>query len=117
MKYMHSEWRSRLNHRIDTLKRDSCHPPGTIPTEAFFAMEHAFPDRGINHAKNRRILHPPAPEPQGFTLIVGPFRPAAGTRRPRILCLTEDLPLSYNKIQPWGTAPITKNGRLTPQGG
>ena len=30
MKYMHSEWRSRLDHWIDTLKKDFYHPLGLI---------------------------------------------------------------------------------------
>ncbi|MBR2823401.1 MAG: alpha-mannosidase [Clostridia bacterium] len=43
MKYMHSEWRRRLDHWIDTLKRDFYHPLGPIPVEAAFTMDHLTP--------------------------------------------------------------------------
>ena len=39
MKYMHSEWRSRVDHWIDTLKKDFYHPLGPIVTEAAFTMD------------------------------------------------------------------------------
>ncbi len=39
MKYMHSEWRSRVDHWIDTLKKDFYHPLGPIVMEAAFTMD------------------------------------------------------------------------------
>ena len=45
MKYMHSEWRRRLDHWIDTLKKDLYHPLGPIRAEAFFTMDHLTPDQ------------------------------------------------------------------------
>ena len=43
MKYMHSEWRDRLEHWIRTLKDDLYQPLGPIGVEAFFTMEHLTP--------------------------------------------------------------------------
>ena len=39
MKYMHSEWRGRLNHWIETLKKDLYIPLGPIDVEAFLTMD------------------------------------------------------------------------------
>ncbi len=45
MKYMHSEWRSRLDHWVDTLKKDFYHPLGPIALEAAFTMDHLTPEQ------------------------------------------------------------------------
>ncbi len=50
MKYMHSEWRRRLDHWLDTLKRDFYHPLGTIPVEAAFTMEHLSPAEAMTQS-------------------------------------------------------------------
>ena len=50
MKYMHSEWRIRLEHWIDTLKKDLYHPLGAIQAEAFFTMEHLTPEQAAAQA-------------------------------------------------------------------
>lgn len=50
MKYMHSEWRRRLEHWIDTLKKDLYHPLGAIRAEAFFTMEHLTPEDAATQA-------------------------------------------------------------------
>ena len=50
MKYMHSEWRRRLEHWIDTLKKDLYHPLGAIRAEAFFTMEHLTPEDAVTQA-------------------------------------------------------------------
>ena len=47
MKYMHSEWRSRLDHWIDTLKKDFYHPLGLIKTEAAFTMDFLKPGEAL----------------------------------------------------------------------
>lgn len=47
MKYMHSEWRSRLDHWIDTLKKDFYHPLGLIETEAAFTMDFLTPEEAL----------------------------------------------------------------------
>ena len=39
MKYMHSEWRDRLNHWIETLKKDLYIPLGSIDVDAFMTMD------------------------------------------------------------------------------
>ena len=44
MKYMHSEWRGRVDHWISTLKKDFYHPLGLIGTEAAFTMDHLSPE-------------------------------------------------------------------------
>ena len=43
MKYMHSEWRRRLEHWIETLKKDLYHPLESIETEYFITTEHLMP--------------------------------------------------------------------------
>ena len=43
MKYMTSEWKRRLDHWIETLKKDFYHPLGEIQVEAFFTMDHLTP--------------------------------------------------------------------------
>ena len=40
MKYMHSEWRARLEHWIETLKKDLYLPLAPIEVEAFCTMDH-----------------------------------------------------------------------------
>ena len=40
MKYMHSEWKGRLDHWIWTLKKDMYLPLGPIEVEAFTTMDH-----------------------------------------------------------------------------
>ncbi|MBR4458252.1 MAG: alpha-mannosidase [Clostridia bacterium] len=50
MKYMHSEWRRRLDHWIVTLKRDFYLPLGTIPVEAAFTMEHLSPAEAMTQS-------------------------------------------------------------------
>ena len=50
MKYMHSEWRGRVDHWIDTLKKDLYHPLGEIRAEAFFTMEHLTPEQAAQQA-------------------------------------------------------------------
>ena len=46
MKYMHSEWRQRLNHWLETLKQDLYLPLGNIDVEAFLTMDwQQFPVR------------------------------------------------------------------------
>lgn len=45
MKNMHSEWRNRLEHWIDTLKMDFYHPLGNIEVEAFATMDHLTPQQ------------------------------------------------------------------------
>ena len=47
MKYMHSEWRSRIDHWVDTLKKDFYHPLGPIPTEAAFTMDYLTPEEAL----------------------------------------------------------------------
>ncbi len=47
MKYMHSEWRSRVDHWLDTLKKDFYHPLGPIMTEAAFTMDHLTPEEAL----------------------------------------------------------------------
>ena len=45
MKYMHSEWRRRLEHWIDTLKKDLYLPLGDLPVEGFITKEHLTPEQ------------------------------------------------------------------------
>ena len=47
MKYMHSEWRQRLAHWIETLKKDLYLPLGEIAVEAFLTMEHLTPEEAL----------------------------------------------------------------------
>ena len=56
MKYMHSEWRSRVDHWIDTLKKDFYHPLGPIPVEAAFTMDCLTPEEAL-----RQTFEPLAP--------------------------------------------------------
>lgn len=44
MKYMHSEWRARLAHWMETLKKDLYLPLGTIEVDAFCTMDHLTPE-------------------------------------------------------------------------
>ena len=44
MKYMHSEWRRRLEHWLDTLKKDLYLPLGDIPVEGFITDRHLTPE-------------------------------------------------------------------------
>ena len=50
MKYMHSEWRRRVEHWIETLKKDLYHPLDRIAAEAFFTMEHLMPNQAAAQA-------------------------------------------------------------------
>jgi alpha-mannosidase len=43
MKYMHSEWKGRLRHWIETLKQDLYLPLGPIEVEAFTTMDPIAP--------------------------------------------------------------------------
>ena len=45
MKYMHSEWTARLQHWIETLKKDLYRPLGEIPVEAFCTMDQIPPEQ------------------------------------------------------------------------
>ena len=47
MKYMHSEWKSRLAHWILTLKKDLYLPLGEIAVEGFLTMEHLTPQQAM----------------------------------------------------------------------
>lgn len=47
VKYMHSEWRRRLEHWIETLKKDLYQPLETIKTEAAFTMDHLSYDQAL----------------------------------------------------------------------
>ena len=47
MKYMHSEWKSRLSHWILTLKKDLYLPLGNIDVEGFLTMEHLTPQQAM----------------------------------------------------------------------
>ncbi len=47
MKYMHSEWRQRLAHWIETLKKDLYLPLGEIAVDAFLTMEHLTPEEAL----------------------------------------------------------------------
>ena len=47
MKYMHSEWQKRLDHWLDTLKKDLYLPLGSIDVEAFFTMDYLTPDEAL----------------------------------------------------------------------
>lgn len=44
MEYMHSEWKQRLDHWINTLCQDLYLPLGEIPVEGFTTMDHLTPD-------------------------------------------------------------------------
>nr|AHF24654.1 putative alpha-mannosidase [uncultured bacterium Contig13] len=44
MKYMHSEWRRRLDHWIGTLKKDLYLPLGEIPVAGFMTCDHLTPE-------------------------------------------------------------------------
>ena len=59
MKYMNSEWRGRLDHWIETLKKDLYHPLGSIPAEAFFTMEDLTPEQAV--AKSFTPIAPGTP--------------------------------------------------------
>ncbi len=43
MKYMHSEWKGRLQHWIETLKQDLYLPLGPVEVESFTTMDHLTP--------------------------------------------------------------------------
>ena len=47
MKYMHSEWKARLNHWLNTLKHDLYIPLGNIDVEGFLTMEHLTPEQAL----------------------------------------------------------------------
>ncbi len=47
MKYMHSEWQKRLEHWLDTLKKDLYLPLGSIDVEAFFTTDYLTPDEAL----------------------------------------------------------------------
>ena len=47
MKYMHSEWRQRLAHWLETLKQDLYLPLGDIPVESFLTMDYLTPDEAL----------------------------------------------------------------------
>ena len=47
MKYMHSEWRQRLDHWLDTLKKDLYLPLGPIEAAAFPTMEQLAPEEAL----------------------------------------------------------------------
>ena len=50
MKYMHSEWRERLDHWIDTLKKDLYLPLGSIRAEAFVTPELLTPAQALTRS-------------------------------------------------------------------
>ena len=50
MKYMHSEWRNRVEHWIDTLKKDFYHPLGPIEVEAAFTMDYLMPEEALKQS-------------------------------------------------------------------
>ncbi|MBR0218484.1 MAG: alpha-mannosidase, partial [Clostridia bacterium] len=50
MKYMHSEWRSRVDHWIEALKEDLYLPLGRIDLAAFFTMDHLPPEEAAKGA-------------------------------------------------------------------
>ena len=56
MKYMHSEWRERLEHWIDALKKDLYLPLGELPVEGFITCDHLTPEEA-----SRREFLPMAP--------------------------------------------------------
>ncbi len=47
MKYMHSEWKGRLNHWKETLKQDFYIPLGDIAMEGFTTMDHLTPEEAM----------------------------------------------------------------------
>ncbi len=47
MKYMHSEWRQRLNHWLETLKQDLYLPLGNIDVEAFLTMDYLTAEEAL----------------------------------------------------------------------
>ena len=48
--YMHSEWQQRLQHWMNTLKKDLYFPLEPIPVEAFCTMEYLTPGEAAAHA-------------------------------------------------------------------
>ena len=54
--YMHSEWRRRLEHWMDTLKKDFYHPLGPIEVNAFFTFDHLTPEEALR--QNYAPIHP-----------------------------------------------------------
>ena len=48
MKYMHSEWRRRLEHWLETLKKDLYLPLGGIPVEGLYCAGDTIGNRYIN---------------------------------------------------------------------
>ena len=50
MKYMHSEWRRRLDHWIGTLKKDLYLPLGEIPVAGFMTCDHLTPEEAAKQA-------------------------------------------------------------------
>ena len=55
MKYMHSEWRERLEHWDNTLKQDIYRPMGEIHFEGCLTMEHLSLDEA------RKLTFQPMP--------------------------------------------------------
>ena len=47
MKYMHSEWRQRLSHWLETLKQDLYLPLGNIDVEAFLTMDYLTAEEAL----------------------------------------------------------------------
>ncbi len=47
MKYMHSEWQERLQHWMETLRKDLYIPLGPIEVDSFFTMEHLTPEEAL----------------------------------------------------------------------
>lgn len=47
MKYMHSEWKGRLEHWLKTLKQDLYLPLGKIDVEAFQTMDYLSPEEAL----------------------------------------------------------------------
>ena len=50
MKYMHSEWKGRLNHWLETLRQDLYLPLGPIEVESFLTMDHLTPEEAAKGA-------------------------------------------------------------------
>ncbi len=47
MKYMHSEWKGRLRHWLETLRQDLYLPLGSIEVESFLTMDPLTPDEAM----------------------------------------------------------------------
>ena len=56
MKYMHSEWKSRLRHWANTLEQDIYRPLGNIQFEGHLTMDHLT----LEEAKTKEYKPMPA---------------------------------------------------------